>query len=208
MGMFINENKTAEKQFRDIDKTLNGLFDRIDSAEEKLETLKLVLGKLSDSLQEMSLSIKTALNQACDVNESIETSCTISASEEKEPIHECAPEEKVGADVKVESEFEIRFLGAPSGSGFEVMNERTEKSISTLYILEIDRANKIAYFYPNKENIAKLVYDRPHNLEPVCDIEGVDDSLCDLYISKDDYGVLHLEAPDYWKVQKKCLIKC
>jgi len=170
--MFINENETAEKQFRDIDKTLNGLFDRIDSVEEKLETLKLVLGKLSDSLQEMSLSIKTALNQACDVNESIETSCTIPASEEKEPIHECAPEEKVGADVKVESEFEIRFLGAPSGSGFEVMNERTEKSISTLYILEIDRANKIAYFYPKKKILPNLYMISRIILNPYATLKG------------------------------------
>ncbi len=202
MGMYFDENGTAENKFQSIDSALNGLCDRIDVIEAKLGVLLNAMNSISSNLQKMSLAINASLSElsTVPVNPVAVEPTVESVSVYKENTKN---EETNHAIV-----LEIRYLGAPSGAGFEVMNERAEKTVNTLYVLEIDRSAKTARFYPDKAKISQLAYNRTSLLDPVCEIDGVGDlSSCDISIIEEDYGLLCLDI-DYWKVTKKCKLRC
>lgn len=200
MGMYFEDNDSSEKKFVSIDEVLNQLCNRIDATEAKLDILNELLSCISVNLKEISCTIETTLNK----KETARFCVTDNPINNVEKESEC---ELATSDNNTPKNLEIRFLGSPSGAGFEVMNEKTEKTISTLYILEIDRENRTAYFYPNKDNLSQLIYDKTNLLDYVCDVEGTLTSSCNLNISREHYGKLQLNA-DYWELKKKCLIIC
>lgn len=202
MGMYFDDNDSVEIKFTSIDNALNGLCERFDNTEEFLRVLLGKIDKLTEDFTDLSLKIQTSL-----INEKVEANVNEDFSSETKILNPTLTDSLEAKSDPHPIGLEIRYLGAPSGAGFEVMNERTEKNISTLYILEIDRAEKIAYFYPNKENLSQLIYDKQNLLNHVCDVEGVLTSDYEFNIQPQDYGVLMLES-DYWKLKKKCLIKC
>ena len=185
---------------------------KISELEKKVTAIEEVLEKMSACFKGMpSYTMK-------NVQESIESytpnTQTVDESSKKEtynndsstayaPQTQCPSVNEECEAVKIE----LRYLGAPSGSGFEIINERSTISFDTLYILEIDRANGKAKFYPNVENLTQMVQSRNYYIDPVCDIEGSLDNICSFNISRENYGELILDN-DYWQVTKKFLIKC
>ncbi len=209
-----NMNENPAQQTNDVCK----LNKRIAELEKKVMAMEEVLAKMSACFKEMpSFTANDMQNdvEPCTVNTgTVEEYCRQDAidnndgnvaytAEDTVPQTQYTPtnEEEKAMDV------EIRYLGAPSGNGFEMINERTTKSIDTLYILEIDRANGKAKFYPNNENLTQMIQSKHYYIDPVCDIEGSLDSLCYLNIAPENYGELLLDR-DYWQVTKKCIIKC
>ena len=186
---------------------------RIAELEKRVKAMEEVLAKMSACFKEMPSF--TANEMPCTVNTgAAEGYCREEATdnnsgnaaymtEERTTQTQCAPANEECKAVNVE----IRYLGAPSGEGFEIMNERAAKSFDTFYILEIDRANGKAKFYPNNENLTQMIQSKHYYLDPVCIIDGSLDNLCYLNITPENYGELVLDR-DYWQVTKKCIIKC
>lgn len=182
---------------------------RIAELEKKVTAMEEVLAKMSASFKEMpSFTINDIKNnvEPCTVN-SVATDDNGSNAAyvvaDSPQQTQCTPANEENKAVNVE----IRYFGAPSGEGFEIINERTVKSFDTLYILEIDRANGKAKFYPNNENLTQMIQSRHYYIDPVCNIDGPLDNLCYLNITPENYGELELDK-DYWQVTKKCVIKC
>lgn len=206
MNNSCEDKETLNSLLEQYKSEIEDLNKKIEVLESRIESTNLFFKKLTECLREMS---ETHPKDSCDIYN--EHQCAnggeIADSAQDEDSDKKTEEETASREEKPEqSKFtETRYLGAPSGQGFEVMNERGTKSIDTIYILEIDRENRTAKFYPNNDNVMQLIQDRKYYLDPVCDVEGSLDSLVYLNIPKENYGELTLDG-DYWSLKKKCKI--
>ena len=198
---------------------------RIDALERKVELLSDMLCRLSGGFRDLSEATRysnyvsddtIASCNIYDTNRVADAgSCDVPDIESPVVfgINEMNRTELVSSEEPEETEtvtspsfnFETRYLGSPSGEGFEVMNERESKSVNSLYILKIDRERNYARFYPNMENSRQLVNERGTLLEPVCEIIGELQNATGLNVFEENYGELQLNG-DYWTLVRKCKI--
>ncbi len=123
--------------------------------------------------------------------------------------------EKEGPNLRDESQSNTQlhsqviryYFGTPDGAGFEQCNAFTDSdSPKVLYVIEsADGIN--GRFYPLNRSFARLRSNANSFLMPLCEVVGSLDTLASLNLSTEDYGEVEL-ADDYWKVTRKCIIKC
>lgn len=208
-----------DKEMESRVKECNELRCRIDALERKVELLSDMMSRLSGGFRDLSEATRYSNYMTDDADydtKEVVTECACEVDTNVSPIAvpvdennqtDLAPLEKDGSDSVMSSSFnyEIRYLGSPSGSGFEVMNERDSMSVNSFYILEIDRERCFARFYPNVANSKQLVLERANLLDPVCEIVGEPLNADELNVAEENYGELQL-CGDYWALVKKCKI--
>lgn len=198
---------------------ISRLCSRIDFLEKKIDVLCDILCRLSSGFKD--LSDATYVKSYLDYTSSVK-SCTLEQDELQAMQEQVSDNsdtagqmygthaENVSAEENKETEtihreYVIRYLGAPSGNGFEVMNERTNIGVNTLYVLEIAREENYARFYPNVDNKVQLINERNYLFDPVCEAIGDLQYSSTLSVIEDNYGELELNG-DYWILKKKCKV--
>ena len=172
------------------------------SIEQKIDCLDRVISILCnrfDNFEAILLEIKNFLEEkygSMDSSLVDDLQPTVNQTPISEVENEDAP-----------SKITVGFCGQPDGPGFDDTSITEERGIRSLYeIRKIDSTH--ATFLPMSDKLSRFRNNVTSLLLPVCDVEGDISECNDIIIENEDWGELLLEDGNYWKVVKKCLIKC
>ena len=201
MSNFFDEDEILNlgQKIERLDEVIEGLCSRLDAFETRIfqcnsdfmSQIKTELNDLRNLLQPQSVK---------DENRDSMSEFDTMASEDKVV---CTEKQNEVDKLPIK----IVYCDSPSGNVFEVMNITDDKSLRSLFQIEIETST-MARFFPLADKIGRLKMNLDSVFLPVCDS---DDNLIDydtFEVDKADYGILELVDNTYWQVNKKCFVKC
>lgn len=181
-----------------LDEVIGGLCSRLDAFETKLFQCN----------SDFTTQIRTELNELGSLLQSQSVNKNRNSKHEPDIVES---EDKVECTEKQNSvdgfHLKIVYCDSPSGNVFEVINITNDKTLRSLFQIEIETLT-MARFFPLVDKIGRLKMNLDSVFLPVCDS---DDNLMDydsFDVDKADYGILELVDNTYWQVKKKCFVKC
>lgn len=201
MSNFFDDDETLNigQKIDRLDEVIGGLCSRLDAFETKLLQCN----------SDFTTQIRTELNELRSLLQSQSVNNENINSKHEPDIVES--EDKVEGTEKHNSVVDIHtktvYCDSPSGNVFEVINITNDKTLRSLFQIEIETLT-VARFFPLVDKIGRLKMNLDSVFLPVCDS---DDNLMDydsFDVDKADYGILELVDNTYWQVKKKCFVKC
>lgn len=185
-----SEKLSLEQQIVCLDQAISRLCDRFDQFESILFLIKDAVEK--------SAKDSTTVNNDVHVFPMVEVPSGIHV-EDEQPVG--------NINAKSDMATIIGYCGQPEGPGFDNASITTEKGIRSLYEIRITD-NAHAYFFPLEDKLLRFRNNASSLLLPVCTIEGDITECQGFTINETEYGQLELDDSGYWKVLKKCIIRC